>query len=106
MAFQLRKTWRPPLVWLPMILVNMKGGNGRNDDDDHDGSGDRTGENWQGTGESMVVNDWFYHPFRYPGNKFGRGSTIGDKPDNHPDSGDDVDTTNGITCLSGTEWLI
>lgn len=60
----------------------------------------------KGMARAFEVNDWFYHPFRYPGNKFGRGSTIGDKPDDHPDSGDDVDTTNGITCLSGTEWLI
>lgn len=76
------------------------------DDDDHDGRGGRTGENQQGNGKGIEVNDWFYHPFRYPGNKSGRGTTIGDKPDDHPDSGDDVDTTNGITCLSGTEWLI
>lgn len=89
-----------------MILVNMKGGNNGCDDDDHDGGGGCTGENRQGNGEGMEVNDWFYHPFRYPGNKFGRGSTIGDEPDDHPDSGDDVDTTNGIICLSGTEWLI
>lgn len=76
------------------------------DDHDHDGRGGRTDENRQGNGKGMEVNDWFYHPFRYPGNKFGRGSTIGDEQDDHPDSGDDVDTTNGITCLSGTEWLI
>lgn len=94
-----------PLVWLPMILVNMKGGDNGcdDDDDDHDGGGGCTGENRQGNGEGMEVNDWFYHPFRYPGNKFGRGSTIGDEPHDHPDSGDDVDTTNGIICLLGTE---
>ena len=76
------------------------------DDDDHDGSGGCAGENRQGNGEGMEAKDWFYHPFRYPGNKFRRGSTISDEPDDHPDSGDAVDTTNGITCLSGTEWLI
>ena len=76
------------------------------DDDDHDGGGGCTGENWQGNGKGIEAKDWFYHLFRYPGNKFGRGSTISDKPDDHPDSGDDIDTTNGITCLSGTEWLI
>ena len=79
------------------------GSKGCNDDDNHDGGGGCTGENRQGNGEGMEVNDWFYHPFQYPGNKFGRGSTIGDEPEDHPNSGDDVDTTNGIIYLSGTE---
>ena len=65
------------------------------DDDGDDNHGGRNCE-----GERMEETDWFYQPFRYPGNQFEKGRTSL-KEDDYSSVSDEDDTRNGGTCLSG-----
>lgn len=87
---------------------NVARGDGDDDDDHRSGGGDggRIGESAQVQCRGTDGSDWFYHLFRYPGNQFKKDGANSDEPDDHLDSSDEVDTTNGATCLSGNELKI